>query len=43
MKELIERMIIDDNGKVNIDIVGELKSGQYVHGTDSIRIIQPRR
>ncbi len=34
---------IDDNGKVDIDIVGELKSGQYVYSTDSIRIIQPRR
>jgi len=34
---------IDDNGKVDIDIVGKFKSGQFIYGTDNIRIIQPRR
>lgn len=34
---------IDDNGKVDIDIVGKLKSGQYIYSKDNIRIIQPRR
>jgi len=34
---------VDDNGKVDIDIVGKLKSGQFIYGTDNIRITQPRR
>jgi hypothetical protein len=34
---------IDDNSKVDIDIVGKFKSGQYIYSTDNIRIIQPRR
>ena len=32
---------IDDNGKVDIDIVGKFKSGQGIYGVDTIRIIGP--
>ncbi len=31
------------NGRVELTIVGRLKSGQCVYGADSVRIIQPRR
>jgi hypothetical protein len=31
------------NGRVELTIVGKLKSGQCVYGADSVRIIQPRR
>jgi len=34
---------IPDNGRVELTVVGKLKSGQCVYGWDSVRIIQPQR
>jgi len=34
---------VGDNGRVGLTVVGKIKSGQYIHGSDTIRIIQPRR
>jgi hypothetical protein len=31
--------LIPDNGKVELQVVGELNSGQYIFGEDDIRII----
>jgi hypothetical protein len=32
---------IDDNGQVELAVVGRLKTGQYFFGTDDIRVISP--
>ena len=34
---------VDANGRVELTVVGKLKSGQCVYGADSVRIIQRRR
>jgi len=34
---------ISDNGRVALTVVGKLKSGQYVYGKDTVKIIKPRR
>jgi len=34
---------VEQNGRVELTVVGRLKSGQYVYGTDTVRIIRPRR
>jgi hypothetical protein len=34
---------IDDNGQVEVTVVGQLKTGQYFSGTDDIRVICPGR
>lgn len=33
---------VSDNGKVELQVVGNLKTGQYFYGTETIRIISPR-
>ncbi len=33
---------VSDNGKVELQVVGNLKTGQYFYGTDTVRIISPR-
>jgi len=32
-----------NNGRVELTVVGRLESGQYVYGSDTVRIVQPRR
>jgi hypothetical protein len=32
---------IDDNGQVELVVVGQLKTGQYFFGTDTVRVISP--
>ena len=34
---------IPENGKVDLHVTGWLKTGQYFYGTDTVRIIHPRR
>ncbi|MBA7693385.1 hypothetical protein ES703_101966 [subsurface metagenome] len=34
--------IVNDNGSVELQVVGQLKTGQYFYGTDTVRIIGPR-
>ena len=34
---------VEQNGKVELTVVGKLESGQYIPGSDTVRIIQPRR
>ena len=33
---------VPDNGNVDLEVVGSLKSGQYFYGSDTVRIIGPR-
>ena len=33
---------VSDNGRVELQVVGNLKTGQYFCGTDTVRIISPR-
>ena len=32
-----------NNGRVELTVVGRLESGQYIYGSDTVRIVQPRR
>jgi hypothetical protein len=32
-----------NNGSIELTVVGKLTSGQYVYGSDTVRILQPRR
>ena len=34
---------VEHNGRVELTVVGRLESGQYVYGSDTVRIVQPRR
>jgi predicted outer membrane repeat protein len=34
---------VPDNGRVELEVVGRLKTGQYFYGSDTVRIIRPRR
>ena len=34
---------VEHNGRVELTVVGRLKSGQYIYGRDTVRIVQPRR
>jgi len=34
---------VQNNGRVEITVVGRLESGQYIYGSDTVRIVQPRR
>ncbi len=34
---------VPDDGEVELHVVGELTSGRYIYGSDTVRIIQPRR
>jgi hypothetical protein len=34
---------LPDTGRVELTVVGKLTSGQYIYGSDTVRIIQPRR
>jgi parallel beta-helix repeat protein len=35
--------VVSNNGKVELTVVGKLESGQYILGSGTVRIIQPRR
>ncbi len=39
--ELMDR--VSHNGRVELTVVIRLESGQYIHGSDTVRIVQPRR
>ena len=32
-----------NNGRPDLTVVGKLESGQYIYGSDTVRIVQPRR
>ena len=34
---------VEHNGRVELTVVGKLESGQYIYGSDTVRIVQPRR
>jgi predicted outer membrane repeat protein len=34
---------VEHNGRVEVTVTGKLKSGQYIYGSDTVRIVQPRR
>ncbi|HIJ71730.1 MAG TPA: hypothetical protein HPP87_10265 [Planctomycetes bacterium] len=34
---------LPNNGRVELTVVGKLESGQCIYGTDTVRIIRPRR
>ncbi|MHC4498920.1 MAG: choice-of-anchor Q domain-containing protein [Planctomycetota bacterium] len=34
---------VPDDGRVELEVVGKLKTGQYFYGSDVVRIIRPRR
>jgi hypothetical protein len=34
---------VEQNGRVELTVVGRLESGQYIHGSDTVRIVRPRR
>jgi len=34
---------IEHNGRVELTVVGKLESGRYISGSDTVRIVQPRR
>jgi hypothetical protein len=39
--ELME--LVSDSGPVELTVTGKLESGQYIYGSDTVRILQPRR
>lgn len=34
---------VEHNGRVELTVVGRLESGQCIYGSDTVRIIRPRR
>jgi len=34
---------VQENGRVELTVVGRLESGQYIYGSDTVRIVQPHR
>jgi hypothetical protein len=34
---------VEHNGRVELTVVGKLESGQCIYGSDTVRILQPRR
>ncbi len=34
---------VEHNGMVELIVVGRLESGQYIYGSDTVRIVRPRR